>query len=58
MLLGIEFPIRRLRSEREIGLGLLTGVSRYPVRSRDHIEYGVVFARRLTGREEYRVVVS
>ena len=50
MLLGIEFPRGRLWSERETSHGLKIGVSWLALRSREHIEYGVVEGRRLFGR--------
>ena len=57
MLIGIEFPSGRLWSEREISLGLMTGVSLLTVRSRDHIECRVVVGCRLIERSMWLVVL-
>ena len=50
MLLEIEFPSERLWSEWEISLDLMTGVSWLTVRSREHIECGVLVERRMIGK--------
>ena len=56
--LGIEFPSGRLLSEQEISLGLMTSVSWLNVRSREHIDCGVIVGRRIIGRSiEWLAVV-
>ena len=50
VLLAIEFTSGQLWSEQETSLGLMTDVPWLIVRSREHIECGVVAGRRLIGR--------
>ena len=45
-----EVPSRHLWPEREISLGLITGVSWLTARSREHIECGDVVGHRLIGK--------
>ena len=57
MLSGLEFPSGRLWLEQKICLGLMTGVYWLTVRSREHIQYGVVVGSNLIERRIGLLVV-